>query len=114
MSTIVLIEVARPAEVVRVEQLRHCVTTGETRPATATAAAAAVQHAPVEFDEARRVATAERVPVAWPATPGRGAGIFLHVNGSGATAGCVSVPRATMGRIMGWITPSAHPRIAIG
>ncbi|MFR0352269.1 L,D-transpeptidase family protein [Streptomyces sediminimaris] len=50
----------------------------------------------------------------WPATPGRGAGIFLHVNGSGATAGCVSVPRATMDRIMGWITPSAHPRIAIG
>ncbi|AZQ40652.1 hypothetical protein EJ357_28825 [Streptomyces cyaneochromogenes] len=50
----------------------------------------------------------------WPATPGRGAGIFLHVNGSGATAGCVSVPRATMDRIMGWITPSARPRIAIG
>ncbi|MEV0171101.1 L,D-transpeptidase family protein [Streptomyces sp. NPDC050803] len=50
----------------------------------------------------------------WPATPGRGAGIFLHVNGSGATAGCVSVPRATMDQIMGWITPSAHPRIAIG
>ncbi|MET9971182.1 L,D-transpeptidase family protein [Streptomyces sp. NPDC006356] len=50
----------------------------------------------------------------WPATPGRGAGIFLHVNGSGATAGCVSVPRAGMDRIMGWITPSAHPRIAIG
>ncbi|WP_246101520.1 L,D-transpeptidase family protein [Streptomyces cyaneus] len=50
----------------------------------------------------------------WPATPGRGAGIFLHVNGNGATAGCVSVPRATMDRIMSWITPSAHPRIAIG
>lgn len=50
----------------------------------------------------------------WPATPGCGAGIFLHVNGSGATAGCVSVLRATMDRIMGWITPSAHPRIAIG
>ncbi|MEU9072416.1 L,D-transpeptidase family protein [Streptomyces sp. NPDC048306] len=50
----------------------------------------------------------------WPATPGRGAGIFLHVNGSGATAGCVSVPRATMDRFMNWIEPSAHPRIAIG
>lgn len=50
----------------------------------------------------------------WPATPGRGAGIFLHVNGKGATAGCVSVPRATMDRIMGWIKPGAHPRIAIG
>ncbi|AVH99802.1 hypothetical protein C5L38_23305 [Streptomyces sp. WAC00288] len=50
----------------------------------------------------------------WPAVPGRGAGIFLHVNGSGATAGCVSVPRATMDRIMGWVEPSANPRIAIG
>lgn len=50
----------------------------------------------------------------WPATPGRGAGIFLHVNGRGATAGCVSVPRATMDRIMSWIKPAAHPRIAIG
>lgn len=50
----------------------------------------------------------------WPATPGRGAGIFLHVNGQGATAGCVSVPRATMDRITAWIKPGAHPRIAIG
>lgn len=50
----------------------------------------------------------------WPATPGRGAGIFLHINGQGATAGCVSVPRATMEQIMGWINPGAHPRIAIG
>lgn len=50
----------------------------------------------------------------WPAVPGRGAGIFLHVNGSGATAGCVSVPRSTMDRIMSWVTPAGHPRIAIG
>ncbi|MQY15175.1 hypothetical protein SRB5_53530 [Streptomyces sp. RB5] len=50
----------------------------------------------------------------WPAVPGRGAGIFLHINGTGATAGCVSVPRATMNQIMGWIQPGAHPRIAIG
>ncbi|WP_311607197.1 L,D-transpeptidase family protein [Streptomyces evansiae] len=49
-----------------------------------------------------------------PATPGRGAGIFLHINGAGATAGCVSVPRPTMDRIMTWISPAAHPRIAIG
>ncbi|MCX3058997.1 L,D-transpeptidase family protein [Streptomyces beihaiensis] len=50
----------------------------------------------------------------WPAVPGRGAGIFLHINGSGATAGCVSVPASTMDQIMGWIKPGAHPRIAIG
>lgn len=46
--------------------------------------------------------------------PGRGAGIFLHVNGQGATAGCVSVQRATMDRITGWTRPAAHLRIAIG
>ena len=45
---------------------------------------------------------------------GRGAGIFLHVNGSGATAGCVSVPADAMNRIMAWLRPDAHPHIAIG
>ncbi|MGW9432920.1 L,D-transpeptidase family protein [Streptomyces decoyicus] len=45
---------------------------------------------------------------------GRGAGIFLHVNGKGATAGCVSVPAGAMARILAWVRPSAHPHIAIG
>ncbi|WNI19489.1 hypothetical protein RLT57_00555 [Streptomyces sp. ITFR-21] len=45
---------------------------------------------------------------------GRGAGIFLHVNGSGATAGCVSVPADAMNRIIGWLKPGAAPHIAIG
>ncbi len=45
---------------------------------------------------------------------GRGAGIFLHVNGKGATAGCVSVPAGAMARILSWIRPSAHPHIALG
>ena len=49
----------------------------------------------------------------WPATPYRGAGIFLHVNGSGSTAGCVSVPSSAMVTILRWLRPSAHPRIAI-
>ena len=43
----------------------------------------------------------------------RGAGIFLHVNGAGSTAGCVSVPLATMVALMRWLDPSAHPRISI-
>lgn len=50
----------------------------------------------------------------WPAVPGRGAGIFLHVNGDAATGGCVSVPYRTMDRILRWITPSARPLISIG
>ncbi|MGW2230881.1 L,D-transpeptidase family protein [Streptomyces formicae] len=45
---------------------------------------------------------------------GRGAGIFLHVNGRGATAGCVSVPREAMRRILRWAEPGRHPHIAIG
>lgn len=45
---------------------------------------------------------------------GRGAGIFLHVHGRGATAGCVSVPAGAMARILSWVRPSAHPHIALG
>ncbi|MFI1355635.1 L,D-transpeptidase [Streptomyces sp. NPDC020898] len=45
---------------------------------------------------------------------GRGAGIFLHVNGRGATAGCVSVPAAAMRAILAWADPVRRPHIAIG
>ncbi|MER5543626.1 L,D-transpeptidase family protein [Streptomyces sp. NPDC002589] len=45
---------------------------------------------------------------------GRGAGIFLHVNGRGATAGCVSVPEAAMRRILQWADPGKRPHVAIG
>ena len=45
---------------------------------------------------------------------GRGAGIFLHVHGRGATAGCVSVPADAMRRILRWADPGARPHIAIG
>nr|WP_306319176.1 MULTISPECIES: L,D-transpeptidase family protein [unclassified Streptomyces] len=45
---------------------------------------------------------------------GRGAGIFLHVNGRGATAGCVSVPADSMRRIVSWVRPERAPHIAIG
>ncbi|MCS0601879.1 hypothetical protein NX794_11755 [Streptomyces sp. LP11] len=45
---------------------------------------------------------------------GRGAGIFLHVNGEGATAGCVSVPGDAMRRLLRWADPARAPHIAIG
>ena len=45
---------------------------------------------------------------------GRGAGIFLHVNGDAATAGCVSVPAEAMRRVLRWADPREHPHIAIG
>jgi L,D-peptidoglycan transpeptidase YkuD (ErfK/YbiS/YcfS/YnhG family) len=45
---------------------------------------------------------------------GRGAGIFVHVNGRGATAGCVSVPEGAMRRILAWADPARAPHLAIG
>ncbi|MEU2749185.1 L,D-transpeptidase family protein [Streptomyces collinus] len=45
---------------------------------------------------------------------GRGAGIFLHVNGRGATAGCVSVPEDAMRQILTWADPARRPHIAVG
>jgi L,D-peptidoglycan transpeptidase YkuD (ErfK/YbiS/YcfS/YnhG family) len=44
----------------------------------------------------------------------RGAGIFLHVNGSGATAGCVSAPRWWMKKLMFRLDQKRKPLIAIG
>ncbi|MFJ5998362.1 L,D-transpeptidase [Streptomyces sp. NPDC092370] len=45
---------------------------------------------------------------------GRGAGIFLHVDGRGATAGCVSVSEDAMRRILVWADPARRPHIAVG
>ena len=44
----------------------------------------------------------------------RGSGIFLHVNGPGATAGCVSAPRGFIRALMFRLDPDRRPRIAIG
>ena len=45
---------------------------------------------------------------------GRGAGNFLHGQGAGATAGCVSVPEDAMRRILQWADPKKGPHIAMG
>ena len=44
---------------------------------------------------------------------GRGAGIFLHVNDTRPTTGCVSVPYQTMRAILRWLNPDRHPEISI-
>ncbi len=49
----------------------------------------------------------------WPAVRYRGAGIFLHIDTGHGTAGCVSIPKAGLLRIMRWLNPAAHPVIAI-
>ena len=45
---------------------------------------------------------------------GRGAGIFLHAFGTGATAGCVAVSYAHMTSALRWLNPAQHPMILIG
>jgi L,D-peptidoglycan transpeptidase YkuD (ErfK/YbiS/YcfS/YnhG family) len=49
-----------------------------------------------------------------PANTSRGGGIFLHVNGAGATSGCVSVPESRMLWLTRWFAPQYQPHIAIG
>jgi L,D-peptidoglycan transpeptidase YkuD (ErfK/YbiS/YcfS/YnhG family) len=44
----------------------------------------------------------------------RGSGIFLHVNGAGATAGCVSAPRPFVQRVVAALDPDLAPVIAVG
>jgi L,D-peptidoglycan transpeptidase YkuD (ErfK/YbiS/YcfS/YnhG family) len=48
-----------------------------------------------------------------PADTRKGGGIFLHVNGSGATAGCVSVGLRRMRQLLRWLNADRHPRIVI-
>lgn len=50
----------------------------------------------------------------WRQVRNRGAGIFLHVNGAGATGGCVSVPRWMMKQLLTALDPKQQPVIAIG
>ncbi|WP_189334069.1 L,D-transpeptidase family protein [Actinoplanes ianthinogenes] len=49
-----------------------------------------------------------------PSHVGRGSAVFLHVNGKGSTAGCVSVSRANLVRLLKWLRPAQHPRIVMG
>jgi hypothetical protein len=49
-----------------------------------------------------------------PMVPGRGSGIFLHVQVRNSTNGCVSLPRPQLVRILRWLRPSPAPQIVIG
>lgn len=44
----------------------------------------------------------------------RGAGIFVHVNGRGATAGCVSGPRWFLKSLFARLDPDRRPVVAVG
>jgi L,D-peptidoglycan transpeptidase YkuD (ErfK/YbiS/YcfS/YnhG family) len=45
--------------------------------------------------------------------PGLGSAIFLHVGTGTATAGCVSLPRAELIKVLRWLKPRDNPRISI-
>lgn len=47
-------------------------------------------------------------------TPGLGSAIFLHQNGSGSTAGCVSLPQSQLLAVLRWLDPAASPVIVMG
>lgn len=48
-----------------------------------------------------------------PANVKFGSAIFLHINGKGSTAGCVSVSRANMISVLKWLDPAMKPRIVM-
>ena len=50
----------------------------------------------------------------WEQVRHRGSGVFLHVNGRGATAGCVSAPRWYVRQMLVRLDPDHRPLIAIG
>lgn len=45
--------------------------------------------------------------------PGRGSAIFLHIGTRTATAGCVSLLRTDLIRVLRWLRPGDHPLITI-
>jgi L,D-peptidoglycan transpeptidase YkuD (ErfK/YbiS/YcfS/YnhG family) len=47
-------------------------------------------------------------------TPGLGSAIFLHVGTGTGTAGCVSLPRGELVKVLRWLRPQDNPRISIG
>ena len=49
-----------------------------------------------------------------PVVPGRGSGIFLHVQTGGPTNGCISLRRADLVRVLRWLRSDASPHISIG
>jgi len=49
-----------------------------------------------------------------PIVPGRGSGIFLHVQTGSPTNGCISLRRPSLLHVLRWLSPASMPRIVIG
>ena len=48
-----------------------------------------------------------------PVNTTRGSAIFLHINGAGSTAGCVSLGRTNLINVLKWLDPVKKPRIVM-
>jgi L,D-peptidoglycan transpeptidase YkuD (ErfK/YbiS/YcfS/YnhG family) len=48
-----------------------------------------------------------------PVNTTRGSAIFLHINGAGSTAGCVSLGRTNTINVLKWLDPAQKPRIVM-
>jgi L,D-peptidoglycan transpeptidase YkuD (ErfK/YbiS/YcfS/YnhG family) len=48
-----------------------------------------------------------------PVNTTRGSAIFLHINGAGSTAGCVSLGRTNLINVLKWLDPVQKPRIVM-
>jgi L,D-peptidoglycan transpeptidase YkuD (ErfK/YbiS/YcfS/YnhG family) len=69
-----------------------------------------IDHTP-QYDEAAVIAY-NTDPVV--ANPPMGSAIFLHVSGSGGTAGCVSIQQDDLVPVLQWLDPATSPQIVIG
>ncbi|AZG44979.1 hypothetical protein D7316_01571 [Gordonia insulae] len=47
-------------------------------------------------------------------TPGKASAMFLHVTNNQPTMGCVAIDRELMRKVLTWLDPAKHPKIAIG
>jgi L,D-peptidoglycan transpeptidase YkuD (ErfK/YbiS/YcfS/YnhG family) len=49
-----------------------------------------------------------------PADTHIGGGIFLHVRGSGSTAGCIAMDKVHVQWLLRWLRPAQHPEVVMG
>lgn len=69
---------------------------------------------PGSYDYAAFIGYNAPAPYGTGAVRGKGAAFFLHVKGSGPTAGCVAVSAAQMVWLLRWFRSNLAPAIAIG
>jgi L,D-peptidoglycan transpeptidase YkuD (ErfK/YbiS/YcfS/YnhG family) len=49
----------------------------------------------------------------WNQQPQKGAGIFIHINPSHYTDGCVGLDEPQLVKIMRWLDPAKNPKVLI-